>query len=113
LEIEKIDGLCRESGNGKDLPISHYLIEVKRNDAGVSVSFMIGDQSFLSMAQLLTFYRDHYLESTYLLRPASRQYVKVVAKFDYTAQVKTLISFYLESNYLFYKGLSMSIALIE
>uniref|UniRef100_A0A915HRZ8 Adapter molecule Crk n=1 Tax=Romanomermis culicivorax TaxID=13658 RepID=A0A915HRZ8_ROMCU len=76
----------KETDNGKDQPVSHYLITVTRTADNTPTSYVLGDQVFLSMTQLLKYYLGHYLESTNLLRPAKRVYVKMIAKYDFHGQ---------------------------
>ncbi|KAG0712637.1 Adapter molecule Crk [Chionoecetes opilio] len=45
--------------------------------------YKIGDQMFPDLASLLNFYKLHYLDSTPLIRPATKRCEKVVAKYDF------------------------------
>ncbi|XP_018328644.1 adapter molecule Crk [Agrilus planipennis] len=69
--------LCvREDGK-----VSHYIInKLQKND---HVSYKIGDRSFSDLPSLLAFYKLHYLDTTPLIRPASKKVEKVVAKYDF------------------------------
>lgn len=65
--------------------MSHYIInKIQRND---QICYRIGDQIFSDLPNLLGFYKLHYLDTTPLIRPASRRVEKVVAKFDFEGVV--------------------------
>lgn len=49
--------------------------------------YRIGDQIFPDLPSLLNFYKVHYLDTTPLIRPASKRVEKVVAKFDFSSNV--------------------------
>lgn len=51
------------------------------------VVYRIGDQVFPDLPSLLAFYKLHYLDTTPLIRPASRRVEKVIAKHNFTGQV--------------------------
>lgn len=61
--------------------MSHYIInKTQRSDA---ICYRIGDQMFPDLPSLLGFYKLHYLDTTPLIRPASKRVEKVIAKFDF------------------------------
>lgn len=74
--------------------VSNYIIDRIVSPDG-SVLFRIGDQVFVDMAALLSFYRVHYLDTTALVRPYARTAIAhqppqqnqtleiVIAKFDF------------------------------
>ncbi|CAG0890132.1 unnamed protein product [Cyprideis torosa] len=64
----------------EDNRVSHYIIN--KLQRGEKTVFKIGDQEFDDIPALLSFYRLHYLDTTPLIRPASKHF-KVVAKFDF------------------------------
>lgn len=49
--------------------------------------YRIGDQIFPDLPSLLSFYKVHYLDTTPLIRTASKRVEKVVAKFDFNSNV--------------------------
>lgn len=51
------------------------------------VKYRIGDQIFPDLPSLLSFYKLHYLDTTPLIKPASKKVEKVIAKFDFDGQV--------------------------
>lgn len=50
-------------------------------------SYRIGDQQFSDLPSLLEFYKLHYLDTTPLIRPATKKLEKVKAKYDFEGQV--------------------------
>lgn len=63
-------------------------MECVPNDEGSGGDrYKIGQQIFPDMPSLLNFYKNHYLESTALIKPAPKKLEKVVAKFDFVAEV--------------------------
>lgn len=63
----------------EDNKISHYIVN-KMNVAG-STKYRIGDQEFSNLSSLLQYYTDHCLDTTNLIRPASKP--KFRAKFKF------------------------------
>lgn len=49
----------------------------------------------MSMSQLLSFYKLHYLETTLLSHPAPRKLIRVRAKFNFTGQVSVGVRVFL------------------
>ncbi|KAL3289471.1 hypothetical protein HHI36_022894 [Cryptolaemus montrouzieri] len=95
LEAEREGGvfLVRESSTcigdfvlcvKEDSRVSHYIINKRQqNDR---TTYRIGDQEFPNLPELLAFYKLHYLDTTPLIRPASRRIEKVIAKYDFIGQ---------------------------
>lgn len=52
-----------------------------------TVVYRIGDQTFVSLPELLAFYILHYLDTTPLRRPLVRRLERVVGKFDFEGRV--------------------------
>lgn len=68
----------------EDSKVSHYIInKMQQSD---QIKYRIGDQIFPDLPSLLSFYKLHYLDTTPLIRPASRKVEKVIAKFDFDGQ---------------------------
>ncbi|RZC32361.1 adapter molecule Crk [Asbolus verrucosus] len=68
----------------EDSKVSHYIInKMQQMD---QIKYRIGDQIFPDLPSLLSFYKLHYLDTTPLIRPASRKVEKVIAKFDFDGQ---------------------------
>ncbi|XP_060082881.1 adapter molecule Crk-like [Ylistrum balloti] len=63
----------------EDNKVSHYIIN--KIAVGNTTRFRIGDQEFTDIPNLLSFYKTHYLDTTSLIKPATR--LKVIAKFDF------------------------------
>ncbi|KAL5285215.1 CRKL family protein [Megaselia abdita] len=61
--------------------VSHYIINIVKID-GVQ-KYRMGDQVFIDLQEILSFYQKHYLDSTNLIRPARRTFEQVIAKFDF------------------------------
>ncbi|XP_030748707.1 adapter molecule Crk [Sitophilus oryzae] len=75
----------------EDSKVSHYIInKTKQNDLTM---FRIGDQYFKNLPELISFYKLHYLDTTPLIRPASKKLEKVIAKFDFDSQERDDLSF--------------------
>lgn len=75
----------------EDCKVSHYIInKMQSND---QARYRIGDQIFSDLPSLLNFYKVHYLDTTPLIRPASKKFEKVIAKFDFTSTEKDDLSF--------------------
>lgn len=66
----------------EDSKVSHYIIN-KIQRAGVT-KYRIGEQEFLDMPSLLGFYKTHYLDTSSLIRPATRE--KVKCKYDFSGR---------------------------
>ncbi|KAG8181562.1 hypothetical protein JTE90_017312 [Oedothorax gibbosus] len=65
----------------EDSKVSHYIInKVQQED---QLRFRIGDQMFPDVPSLLNFYKLHYLDTTPLIRPATKKLEKVRAKYDF------------------------------
>ncbi|XP_012277560.1 adapter molecule Crk [Orussus abietinus] len=65
----------------EDSKVSHYIIN--KIQQGDQVRYRIGDQVFPDIPNLLAFYKLHYLDTTPLIRPASRKIQRVIAKYDF------------------------------
>ncbi|XP_061387549.1 adapter molecule Crk [Musca vetustissima] len=65
----------------EDTKVSNYIIN-KIHDHEMTV-YRIGDQSFDTLPDLLTFYTLHYLDTTPLRRPAAKKVERVIGKFDF------------------------------
>lgn len=61
--------------------VSHYIINSILIDE--LERFQMGDQVFIDLQEILSFYKKHYLDSTNLIRPAKKTFEQVVAKFDF------------------------------
>lgn len=61
--------------------VCHYIINIVQVD-GVQ-KFRMGDQVFKDLQEILSFYNNHYLDSTNLIRPARRTLEQVIAKYDF------------------------------
>jgi len=70
----------------EDCKVCHYIINKLTDDDGVK--YKIGDRSFPNLPDLLSFYRLHYLDTTPLVRPATVNYGKVIAKHDFDGKVR-------------------------
>lgn len=68
----------------EDTKVSHYIIN--KTQPHDNVSYRIGDQFFPDLPKLLAFYKLHYLDTTPLIRPATRRVEKVMAKYDFEGQ---------------------------
>lgn len=67
----------RDLYDREDNKVSHYIInKTIQND---SAKFRIGDQMFPDVPALLTFYKNHYLDTTPLIRPVSENVVSLVS----------------------------------
>ena len=69
----------------EDQRVSHYIINKLTTDTGSR--FRIGDQDFPDIPSLLNFYKTHYLDTTSLIRPAEKEVIRVIAKFDFDGKV--------------------------
>lgn len=75
----------------EDSKVSHYIInKMQQND---QTRYRIGDQFFKNLPELISFYKLHYLDTTPLIRPATKKVEKVRAKFDFDSQEKDDLSF--------------------
>ena len=72
----------------QDNKVSHYIINKVTDVAGSTenFTFKIGDQDFKTLPELLTFYKFHYLDSTPLIRPASKKLEQVMTKYEFTGR---------------------------
>ncbi|XP_044765876.1 adapter molecule Crk [Coccinella septempunctata] len=68
----------------EDSRVSHYIINKLQHDD--RITYRIGDQDFPNLPELLAFYKLHYLDTTPLIRTASRRVEKVIAKYDFIGQ---------------------------
>jgi len=66
----------------EDNKVSHYIINKIQSTAD-QTRFRIGDQMFPDVPSLLNFYKLHYLDTTPLIRPASKRVEKVRARYDF------------------------------
>jgi hypothetical protein len=97
---------CRE-----DNKVSHYIIN--KMQQGEQTRYRIGDQMFTDLPALLNFYKVHYLDTTPLIRPATKRVEKVMGKYDFEGSVSCkleyfiaswpLITFFIYITYLFKK----------
>lgn len=84
----------------EDIKISHFIInkiQLPHNNGDgptASVVYRIGDQSFVSLPELLAFYILHYLDTTPLRRPLVRRLERVVGKFDFDGRVSVVRHFF-------------------
>ncbi|KAF6027141.1 hypothetical protein EB796_014554 [Bugula neritina] len=65
----------------EDQKVSHYIINKLPTDSGSR--FRIGDQDFPDIPSLLNFYKTHYLDTTSLIRPAEKEEIQVIARYDF------------------------------
>lgn len=65
----------------EDSKVSHYIIN--KIQQAEQTRFRIGDQMFVDLPNLLSFYKIHYLDTTPLIRPAVKRIEKVIAKYDF------------------------------
>lgn len=102
LEAEKEGGvfLVRDSSSSpgdfvlcvkEDSKVSHYIIHKRQQND--KIWYRIGDQDFANLPELIAFYKLHYLDTTPLLRPASKRCEKVVAKYDFNGKDPDDLSF--------------------
>lgn len=71
----------------EDSKVSHYIInKTQQKD---QPRYKIGDNFFNNLPELLSFYKVHYLDTTPLIRPASKKVEKVIAKFDFESKVSS------------------------
>lgn len=61
--------------------------------------YRIGDRCFPDLPALLSFYKLHYLDTTPLVRPATRKLEKVVAKHDFDGNVRKIMQFNNQISY--------------
>ena len=54
---------------------------------GEQTRYRIGDQMFTDLPALLNFYKVHYLDTTPLIRPATKRVEKVMGKYDFEGSV--------------------------
>lgn len=87
--------------------ISHYIINKVEAEPVVCIDstlpavpptsaksrFKIGDNTFHDLPTLLTFYKHHYLDSTPLIRAATKKWEYVRAKFDFLGKDKEDLPF--------------------
>ncbi|CAL8109880.1 unnamed protein product [Orchesella dallaii] len=66
----------------EDCKVCHYIIN-KVNEENDGTKYRIGDRYFADLPSLLSFYKLHYLDTTPLVRPATRKLEKVIAKHDF------------------------------
>ena len=57
------------SEKGKERDVSHYIINNKGNH------YQIGDNTFQDLPGIIEFYKNHFLDSTNLLQPVSKNYI--------------------------------------
>lgn len=65
----------------EDNKVSHYIIN--KMQQGEQTRYRIGDQMFTDLPALLNFYKVHYLDTTPLIRPATKKVEKVIGKYDF------------------------------
>jgi len=78
--MNSLIGLSRE-----DCKVCHYIIN-KVGDAD-GTRYKIGDRFFPDLESLLSFYKLHYLDTTPLVRPATRRLEQVIANYDFEGNV--------------------------
>lgn len=69
----------------EDSKVSHYIIN--KTQQKNQPRYKIGDNFFNTLPELLSFYKVHYLDTTPLIRPASKKVEKVIGKFDFEGTV--------------------------
>ncbi|XP_028968762.1 adapter molecule Crk [Galendromus occidentalis] len=67
--------------------VSHYIIH--KVAQGAQTRFKIGEQMFPDMPNLLQFYKNHFLDTAPLVRPASKPVERVRARFDFNGSGDT------------------------
>lgn len=65
----------------EDCKVSHYIIN--KIQQGDQIRYRIGEQLFPDIPNLLAFYKLHYLDTTPLIRPASKKTQRVIANYDF------------------------------
>lgn len=70
----------------EDCKVCHYIIN-KVSEENDGTKYRIGDRFFPDLPSLLTFYKLHYLDTTPLVRPATRKLERVIAKHDFDGSV--------------------------
>lgn len=78
----------------EDSKVSHYIINKTQQQKDQS-RYKIGDNFFNNLPELLSFYKVHYLDTTPLIRPASKKVEKVIAKFDFEGKVSVCFSHFI------------------
>lgn len=66
----------------EDNKVSHYIIN-KITSIDQQTRYKIGEQTFADLPSLLAFYKLHYLDTTPLIKPATKHVEKVIAKYDF------------------------------
>lgn len=61
----------------EDNKVSHYIINRELH------GYRIGDQQFPDLPSVLSFYKQHYLDTTPLVRPLNRKAERIVAKYNF------------------------------
>lgn len=69
----------------EDCKVCHYIIN--KEEEKDKTRYKIGDRYFPDLPALLSFYKLHYLDTTPLVRPATRKLEKVIAKHDFEGNV--------------------------
>ncbi|KAI5735255.1 hypothetical protein M8J77_016276 [Diaphorina citri] len=70
--------LCVKENN----KVSHYIIN-KITNTEQQTYYKIGDKTFSDLPSLLAFYKVHYLDTSPLIKPATKTIEKVIAKYDF------------------------------
>lgn len=73
----------------EDCKVCHYIVN-KVNEENDGTKYKIGDRHFPDLPSLLSFYKLHYLDTTPLVRPATRKFEKVIAKHDFDGAVSAV-----------------------
>ncbi len=66
---------------------------------GEQTRYRIGDQMFTDLPALLNFYKVHYLDTTPLIRPATKRVEKVMGKYDFEGSVSLQLYSLLKSTF--------------
>ena len=75
---------------------------------GEQTRYRIGDQMFSDLPALLNFYKVHYLDTTPLIRPATKRVEKVMGKYDFEGSVSIIRNFILKRAWRGAGGLFLS-----
>lgn len=70
----------------EDSKVCHYIIN--KEEDGDETRYKIGDRCFSDLPSLLSFYKLHYLDTTPLVRPATKRLEHVIANYDFEGNVR-------------------------
>lgn len=76
----------------EDQKVSHYIIN-RLAGSDTDARFRIGVQDFPDIPSLLSFYKTHYLDTTSLIKPAEKEEIKVIARYDFEGRVSLFFVF--------------------